>query len=328
MQKNTQNLTVQKIVTVAIIGLFIIKLIAWYATKSVAILTDAVEYIINVITGFIGLYSIYLASLPPDANHPYGHGKAEFISAAIEGTLMVVSSVYISYRAIVNLTVSHTVQQLNVGIILIALTAVVNYMVGLYALRKGISNNSLALQATGKHMQTDTYATLAIVLGLVIIYVTNYTWVDSVVALIFALIILYNGATILRSSIAGIMDEADDKLLEQLITELQQKRLPTWVDLHNLRIIKYGGILHIDCHLTVPWYFNVQQAHTQVDALRDVVNTKFGQQVELFVHTDACMPTSCNLCAVDNCTVRTTALVQQVQWTTHNILANTRHRLL
>ena len=327
MTKASENYNIQKRLLSITIILFLIKLTAWYLTNSVAILTDALEYTINVISGIVGLYSLYISAQPRDQNHPYGHGKVEFISAAAEGTLMIVSSFLIIYEAINNLKHPHQISQLDYGIYLVALTAFINYGVGFYAVKKGTQNNSLALIATGKHMQSDTYATIGIIIGLVLIFFLKYTWIDSVVAFVFALIIIVSGYKILRSSIAGIMDEADDDLLDKVIALFQSSRRENWVDLHNLRIIKYGGTLHLDCHLTVPWYLNIHEAHLEIDELSKLVKENFGESIELFVHTDGCLDFSCAICTKHDCPVRQHEFVKRIDWTVQNVSSNYKHRV-
>ena len=327
MLATKENLKIQKILTVYIIILFAIKLVAWLLTNSVAILTDTLEYIINVISGLIGLYSLSLAAKPKDFNHPYGHGKVEFLSASVEGTLMIISSFIILYEAINNLEHPHQLKQLDYGLFLVAFTALMNFLAGWFAIKKGKKNNSLALIATGKHMQSDTYATIGIIIGLALIYFTHYTWIDSLVAFIFALIIIVSGYKILRSSIAGIMDEADDKLLKKIVETLQKSRSENWVDLHNLRIIKYGVTLHMDCHLTIPWYFNIHEGHKEVTALDNVIRNNFGDSVELAVHTDGCLEFSCKICNKQNCTERKFDFVKQIEWNITNVSRNKKHSI-
>ncbi|MEI7818298.1 MAG: cation diffusion facilitator family transporter, partial [Desulfuromonadales bacterium] len=152
-----QNYNFQKVVVVTGVVLFIVKLVAWYLTNSVAILTDALESTVNVTSGFIGLYSLYISAKPKDTLHPYGHGKVEFISAAIEGTLIACAGLLIIYEAAKNLGDPQPVAQLDYGILLITATAAINYLVGALAVKKGRKNNSLALLASGKHLQSDTY---------------------------------------------------------------------------------------------------------------------------------------------------------------------------
>ncbi len=322
-----ENFSIQKKLTAVIVVLFIVKLVAWYYTNSVAILTDALEYTINVISGFIGLYSLYLSAKPKDLNHPYGHGKVEFLSATVEGTLMIVSSFVIIYEAINNLKHPHELKQLDYGIYLVAFTGLVNYGVGYFSIKNGKKNNSLALIATGKHMQSDTYATLGIVIGLILMHFTHFTWIDSVVAFIFAIIIIVSGYKILRGSIAGIMDEADCELLDKVVAFCQTSRRENWVDLHNLRIIKYGGTLHLDCHLTIPWYLNINEGHAEVDALDKIVRDNFGDSIELFVHTDGCRDFSCKICDKKVCPQRQFDFVKKVEWTVENSLSNNRHSI-
>ena len=141
MNTAQQNFQIQKRLTVIILLLFIIKVVAWYLTNSVAILTDALEYTINVVSGFIGLYSLYISAKPKDKNHPYGHGKVEFLSATVEGTLMIVSCFVIIYEAINNLKHPHQLLKLDFGIYLIALSGIINYIVGYYSIKNGKQNN-------------------------------------------------------------------------------------------------------------------------------------------------------------------------------------------
>jgi cation diffusion facilitator family transporter len=316
---------VQKwVVTVAVV-LFIIKVIAWILTHSVAILTDALESTVNVIAGFIGLYSLYVAAKPRDEDHPYGHGKAEFLSAAVEGTLISIAGLVIIYESIDNFIHPQPLRQLDYGIILVAITATINFIVGLIAVRKGKKNSSLALVASGKHLQSDTWSTVGLIIGLVLIRITGKVWIDSVVALLFAGFILYTGYHILRSSVAGIMDEVDKELLQKMLAVLNANRRENWIDLHNLRIIKYGGTLHIDCHLTIPWYLNVVEAHKEVEKLASLIKKEFGDAIEFFVHTDPCLDFSCPICTKDNCHVRKHPFQKRVEWTLKDIMTDKKH---
>lgn len=327
MEASKENYNFQKIVAIVGVALFITKIVAWYMTSSVAILTDALESTINVTAGFIGLYSLYLSAQPRDANHPYGHGKVEFVSAAIEGTLISIAGFVIIYEAILNLRDPHELKQLDYGIILVAITAAINYGVGYVAVKKGEKNNSLALIASGKHLQSDTYSTVGIIIGLILILITKLAWLDSVVALIFAFIIIFTGYKIIRGSIAGIMDEADEDLLKKVVAKIEESRDENWIDLHNLRIIKYGSTLHLDCHLTVPWYMKVREAHAEVDKLETIIRQDFGESVEMFVHTDDCKSFSCKLCTKTDCEVRKFPFEKKLDWTQVDIVDDHRHRL-
>ena len=328
MKTAQQNLRVQKWVAIISVVLLVVKFVAYYTTHAVSILTDALESIVNVVAGFIGLYSLYVASKPRDSDHPYGHGKAEFLSAAVEGTLIGTAGAIILYKAILSLIHPVELQRIDYGIWLVASTALINFILGYYCVRVGKSNSSLALVASGKHLQSDTVSTLGIIVGLLLLYFTGYKWIDSAVAMLFALFIIYTGYQILRRSIAGIMDEADGKLLARMVAVLQKNRQENWIDLHNLRVIKYGSVLHVDSHLTVPWYLNVHEAHAEIDELAALIRKEFGESLELFVHSDGCLPFQCKICSKSNCNVRQHTFVARIEWTLENSSQNKKHELV
>ncbi|HRJ29061.1 MAG TPA: cation diffusion facilitator family transporter [Cyclobacteriaceae bacterium] len=322
-----QNINVQKWVAFFSSLLLITKMLAYFLTGSVAILTDALESIVNVVAGFLGLYSLYLSAKPRDADHPYGHGKVEFLSAALEGSMIFIAGLLIIYEAVKNLITPSPIQQLDMGMILIGATAGINLAMGLWCIRTGRKNNSLALQASGKHLLSDTYSTLGILVGLFLIFVTDIQWLDSAVAILFSIIILFTGYKIVRSSLAGIMDERDMELLTRMVAMLNANRKENWIDLHNMRIIKYGSTLHLDCHLTVPWYLNVHEAHNEIDALASLVRKEFGESLELFVHSDGCLDFSCRICSKADCTVRKHAVEKRIEWTVENMVSNKKHEV-
>jgi cation diffusion facilitator family transporter len=322
-----QNLNIQKWVAIVSLLLLVVKFIAYFATRSVAIFTDALESIVNVAAGFIGLYSLYVAAKPRDTDHPYGHGKAEFLSAAVEGTLIGAAGAIIIYKAVQNLVTPEELKHLDYGMLLVVTTAIINFGMGYVCLRTGRKNDSLALISSGKHLQSDTWSTVGIVAGLGLLYITGYKWIDSAVAIFFALFILYTAYKIIRRSVAGIMDEADVKLLTRMVQVLNANRRENWVDLHNLRVIKYGTVLHVDCHLTVPWYLNVHEAHKEIDALAELIRKEFGESLELFVHSDGCLPFSCRICSKTDCPERKNKFEQQIKWTLENISRNKKHEL-
>jgi cation diffusion facilitator family transporter len=325
MNAGQSNFRLQKLVTVVAILLFLVKIIAWWLTHSVAILTDALESVVNVIAGFISLYSLYVAAKPRDLDHPYGHGKAEFIAAAFEGTMITIAGFIIIFESISGLMHPKTLHQLDMGMLLIALTAVVNYAIGWACIRTGKKNNSLALIASGKHLQTDTYSTIGIVIGLMLIYFTQFNLLDNFVAIGFAFYIIYTGYTIIRSSLEGIMDKADTALLSKMVEVLYANKKDNWIDLHNIRIIKFGSVLHLDAHLTLPWYLNVHESHNEIENISTLVKNEFGESMELFVHADGCLEFSCKICHKKDCSVRIHPLEKTIVWTVENTINNEKH---
>lgn len=303
------------------------KFIAYYLTHSVAILTDALESIVNVVAGFVSLYSLYVAARPRDAKHPYGHGKAEFLSAGVEGTLILLAGIFIIVEAINQLIHPSELQQLDTGIILVGACGLINFIAGKIAVNTGNKNQSLAITATGEHLISDAVSTAALIIGLLVLYFTKIKWIDSAVALIFSGIIIFTGIRIMRRSVAGIMDEADKELLHKMVVVLNKNRRQSWIDLHNLRVIKYGSRLHLDSHLTLPWYFNLHEAHNEVDELAKLVRAEFDDSLELFIHTDGCLPFSCRLCSIMDCKVRQHPFEHRIEWTEDNIFQDKKHKL-
>ena len=318
---------VQRYIAILSVALFVAKMVAWYLTHSVTVLTDALESVVNMVAGFLGLFSIIIANMPRDTNHPYGHGKAEFLSSAIEGTLIIMAGVVIIYEAVHHLVAPPQLEQLNVGLLIIGGSGIINFVVGKYAEKKGEKSNSMVLISAGKHLQTDAWSTVAIIIGLAIFLLTNnrWPWLDSVIALCFALITMITGYKVLRRSIAGIMDEMDLGLLKEVIAVIQQNRRAQWVDLHNLRVIQYGSMMHVDAHMTLPWYYQVVDADKEIHALEDLIRSHFKNQVELFIHIDGCMPYQCKICALAECPERKHACQGQLEWTIDNLWVNAKH---
>lgn len=325
MKESLSNIRIQRWVAIVSVILLVVKFTAYFLTHSVAILTDAVESIANVVAGFLGLYSLILSAKPRDADHPYGHGKIEFLSAAIEGSMIALAAVLIFYKAIVNLITPQPIDELDSGIILITATAVINFVMGWFCVRTGRMNNSIALVASGKHLKSDTYTTVGILAGLGLIYLTGILWIDSIAAIAVSSVTLYTGYSIIRSSVAGIMDESDEKLLTRLVDLLNKERSDIWIDVHNLRVIKYGSTLHLDCHVTLPWYFTILEAHKEITQLEKLVQSEFGDSIEVFVHIDACVDSSCAICEKNDCAVRKYSFEKRIPWTVANISSNKKH---
>jgi cation diffusion facilitator family transporter len=290
-------------------------------------LSDALESIVNVLAGAIGLYSLYVASKPKDKEHPYGHGKAEFISAAFEGSLIIAAGLIIFYEAISAIFKPSELHSLDNGLWVLLVTAFLNLFAGLIAKRMGTKNKSLALVSSGQHLILDSFTTFAVSIGIGIVLLTNITGIDAILAILMSFWIIYNGYKIIRASLAGIMDEADLALLEEVVSELNKNRNVQWVDLHNLRVIKYGSLMHIDCHLTVPWFLNVNEAHQVVEEFTNLIKNKFGASIEFFVHTDGCMSYSCPICLAENCAQRKAPFEQKLDWTIENVLSDLKHQL-
>lgn len=295
---------VQRIIVSLSFLILVGKFTAFYLTNSVGILTDAMESIVNVIAGLISLFSLYLSAKPKDRSHPFGHGKIELISASIEGILIMIAGILIIYEAIKRLFEPSMIEKLDIGIIIVALGGILNYLMGLYSIRMGRKYDSIALVAGGKHLQSDTYSTIGLVLGLLLLYFTKIAWIDSALALIFGSIIVITGIIILRKTVANLMDKADIQTLESMVKAISIHRKNDWIDVHNAKTIKYGSQIYVDCDLTLPWYYNIAESHKACDELKSLLNSEFAGRVLLSIHSDPCKEKHCKYCSKSDCSYR------------------------
>lgn len=322
---NKDKLAFQKLIAAFGVILFIAKIIAWKLTSSDAVFSDAMESIVNVISAFMGLYSLYLAAKPKDEDHPYGHGKVEFVTSGIEGALIGIAGIMIIYEGINSLIVGKVLQKLDWGIAIIAATAIINYLLGYISIKKGKHENSHVLISSGKHLQSDTITTLGVVVSLIVVYFTKIYWLDSVVALLFGFYIIIIGYKIIRKSLSGIMDEQDPDLLNQIIKVLEENRRTEWIDVHNMKIQQFGANLHIDAHITLPWYYSLRDAHNEMEKMIILLAKNTKRSVEFNFHMDDCKPISCPICQIADCPVRERDFVKRVTWTPENVTCIDKH---
>jgi cation diffusion facilitator family transporter len=322
---NKDKLAFQKLIAAFGVILFIGKIVAWKLTNSDAVFSDAMESIVNVISAFMGLYSLHLAAKPRDEDHPYGHGKVEFVTSGIEGALIAIAGIMIIYEGVNSLIVGKVLNKLDWGIWIIAATAIINYFLGYISIKKGEQENSLVLISSGKHLQSDTITTLGVVISLVVVYFTKIYWIDSVVALIFGGYIIVVGYKIVRKSLSGIMDEQNPELLNQIIKILEDNRRTEWIDVHNMKIQQFGAHLHIDAHITLPWYYSLRDAHNEMEKMIILLAENIHRSIEFNFHMDDCKPISCPVCQIKNCPVREKDFVKRVTWTPENVTCVDKH---
>lgn len=307
--------------------LLLAKFAAYLLTHSNTIFTDALESIINVVAGVFALYSLYLSSKPRDFDHPYGHGKIEFISAGFEGILIALAGVLIIIKSIVAFFHTQPLEHLDMGLFIICGSGLVNFLLGFFLVKEGKRNNSLVLISDGEHLKSDAYSSFGILAGIVLIMFTGLSFLDNVVAILFAFFIIYTGVKLIRKSLRGIMDEADTEVILSIVQLLKEHRKKEWIDVHNLRVIQYGNKLHVDCHVTLPWYFTLEEAHHEIEEIAALINAKHSSQVEFFIHQDPCITASCKICAIENCSKRKEPFVAITDWTVENVLPNKKHGL-
>jgi len=327
MTKPFNKIKTMRTILIFSIILMAIKFTAYIITHSNAILTDALESIVNVAAGAFALYSIYYASLPKDEDHPYGHGKIEYLSVGIEGGLILIAGGATIVKGTMGFFHPKSLEAVDWGIYLSVFAGVCNFLMGNYLIKNGKKNNSALMVADGKHLITDTVSSIGLVISLVVIYFTKIFWLDNLVAILFGAYIFHTGYKLLKESVNNLLDEADYGKLNHLIELLNANRKDKWIDMHNLRVIKYGSHLHVDAHITLPWYDQLEDSHTEVTAVENLIREKLEGEVEFFIHADPCLPTSCQICPVKDCAHRKDEFVKRLDWTLENMLPDQKHKL-
>ena len=301
------------------------KFTAYFITSSNAILTDAAESIVNVLASAFAYYSIYLSAQPKDFNHPYGHGKVEFFSMFVEGILILTAGILIILKSVYNLIYPSEVKELFDGTIIIAITGVINFGLGYYMIQKSKSLKSVTLFADGKHLITDAYSSAGLVVGLILIFLTGNYYLDSILSILMGCYIVFNGYKLVRRSVGALMDESDVEKVKEIVSVLDQNRHNSWIDIHNFRTQSYGHELHIDCHVTLPYYYELNKVHDEISEIDALINKSGFSSTEFFIHTDPCLPQCCHYCRMENCPVRSEVQTKDIVWTVENVTRNQKH---
>jgi cation diffusion facilitator family transporter len=292
--------------------LLLAKFEAYRRTGSSAVLSDALESIVNVVAALFGLGSIAFAGRPADRNHPYGHGKIEFFSAAFEGGLIAFAALLIVYEALQALVLGPELRDLDVGLAIVGGAGAANALLGVYLVRVGRRHASLALEADGKHVLSDSLTSAGILFGLALVRVTGFTWLDPLAAIGVALVLFWTGFRLVRVAAGGLLDEEDTELLGRLVRALAPHvGRQGVIRLHALRALRAGRYHHVDAHLVVPEFWSVERAHVVSDELAARVIRELGIEGELVFHTDPCHRAYCSQCEFPDCPVRVEPFVSR-----------------
>jgi cation diffusion facilitator family transporter len=307
------------------IAMLVIKMSAYLLTHSAAILSDALESVVHIAATTMAFYSVIVSARPPDDSHPYGHGKVEFFSAGMEGSLIAVAALVILYEAIRGMIAGRELASLDVGIYLTAFAALVNLLLGWYLVRQGNRTTSLTLIADGKHVLTDSYTSFGVIAGLALVTFTGIELFDPLVAIAVALNILVSGYNLVRISVGGLMDESDVETLTRLAEIVNRLRTPEWINLHHLRVMRSGQMHHIDFHLTIPYYWTVEQSHSFQQTIETSIRQALGLPVQILIHLDPCSHFYCKMCRVSPCPVRQQEYISDPSWDVRALVGSPPH---
>ncbi len=290
------------------VGVSIVVLIwkfkAYYVTNSSAVLSDALETVANVITSCVALFAVKFASEPADENHPYGHGKAEYFSAAFEGGLIFFAGITIIFNSFQHFFTGAQIENIRTGIEYSLIASVFNLLTGFYLIHIGKNEKSAALKASGKHLLSDVVTTVGVLIGLGFIYLTGYTWIDPTLSFLIGSWLIYEAYKIMRINSGALMDEADEHLIEQLAGAIEMHKVPGVIDIHNLRMIRSGNFHHIDAHMVVPEFWTIDKVHSISHDFEKAVVHAYEFDGEFAFHMDPCQQNYCTFCQVEPCSIR------------------------
>lgn len=273
--------------TSLLIGLIVLglKLLAWYLTGSIALYSDALESIVNVVTAIVALIAVRLAQKPADATLPYGYHKAEYFSAVIVGVMIIVAAILIMREAVLGLMSPALPSEPAQGLLISGVATVINAVWAWVLVRHGRKVRSPALEADGKHLMTDVVSTIGVLVGLGLVFVTGWAILDPILAMLVALNILWSGWTVMRESVGGLMDVAVPKDTQGVIREVISSSADGAIEAHDIRTRQAGKLTFIDFHLVVPGTMSVDQAHQ----ICDVIEAKLREavpDVQVTIHVE------------------------------------------
>lgn len=296
IQKPDQRLMSATILSFSVgLLLLVVKFTAYALTGSAAILSDATESIVNVLTAAFAFYSMRIAIKPPDECHPYGHGKIEFFSAAFEGGAIIVAAIWIIYKAVSELVMGSEMHQLDVGLWLVVGATIVNALLGLWLLRLGRRNGSLILTADGKHLLTDVITSLGVIGGLVAMALTGWYVLDAIVAILVAISIIHTGVKLLHTAATGMMDASPPEY-EAIIKAVLDRDQPAAVcGYHQLRHRLSGGMHFVDFHLIFPAALPIERAHAIATEVEGRIAVALGD-AGVMAHIEPCRNPQCPKC--------------------------------
>lgn len=281
--------------------IFASKLAAWLLTGSSAVLSDALESTVNVVAALFAVFALRFASRPADRDHPYGHGKIEFVSAAFEGGLISFAAMMIAWAAIDDLIHEPALRRLDLGLLVTAAAGAANLLLGTLLLRKGRQLGSATLVADGIHVLSDVWTTAGVLLGLLLVRLTGFVWIDPIAALVVGGLLAWNGVRLVRSSIGALLDQEDPELLRRLVDAFNAADVSGIGGVHRLRAIRSGNVVHVDAHVYVPEHWTVRRAHAAVEELERQVKERSRLEGELALHLDPCHVDQCPGCDLPTC---------------------------
>jgi len=279
-----------------------LKFFAYYLTKSMGLFSDALESIVNLIAAVIALVMLHISERPADEGHSFGHTKAEYFSSAIEGALILLAAFSIIWSAIPRLIHPILLENISVGLLVSLSASLVNLLVALILIKNGKKNNSLVLEADGKHLMTDVYTSVGVILAILLVKLLGdkYIILDPIIAILVALNIVWTGFQLIRRSANGLMDSAIPENEIKQITDYLNGLKDRDIEYHSLMTRQAGQRKFINVHLLVPGAWTVQQGHDLSEEVENHIEDMFDEPVTVSSHLEAIEdPNSMNDICID-----------------------------
>ena len=252
-----------------------LKFWAYLLTGSVGLLSDALESVVNLVAAIVAVIALSIASRPADSNHHYGHGKVEYFSAGIEGLMIFVAAMVIMYSAVERLLHPQALDAVGVGLLITLIATSINAAVGWLILRAGRRHRSLTLVADGKHLLTDVWTSIGVVIGVGLVALTGWLPLDSIVAIAVGLNILWTGFTLVRNSVHGLMDRAlntaDEARVIEVVNSFVAEYPPGQLAFHALQTRESGQQRFVSLHVLVPGQWTVATGHDLVERVESAI---------------------------------------------------------
>ena len=254
-----------------------LKTAAWLITGSVGLLSDAAESVVNLVAAVVALFALRVAARPADKNHHFGHSKAEYFSSAIEGVMIFVAAVVIVAFAVERLIFPRPLEEIGVGLLITVGASVINGGVALVLLGAGAKYNSITLRADGHHLMTDVITSAGVVVGIGLVWITGWNWLDPVVALLVGVNILWTGWRLVSESASGLMDESLPKEENARLRGILAEHETEEIKFHAFRTRISGARAFMEFHMLVPGAWSVQRGHDAMEDLIDLIQEEFSE---------------------------------------------------
>ncbi len=298
----------------------LLKAAAYYSAGGAGFLSDAGESLLNLLTGALGMYGAFWARQPRDPEHPYGHGKVDDLVSALQALLVAAGGLFLGYTILMGRF--ERLQYAPKALLFNTTAIAINLLLSTFLYKASQRFQSRILRSEAWHLLSDVLSSLLVLLGTLGVWAGWPNFIDQAVGLLLSVFIVIGAVRLGGRSALRLIDTQDKTLLAQVGELLEAHRRPGWIDVHNVRIQRYGPNLHIDGHVTFPWYWSLQEAHAELKELERILSEALGGRAEFFWHMDPCEEVCCPYCEVRDCPYRRAPFMRRLPFTLDTLYPN------